>query len=400
MKNTRIGVLILLMVLIGSCATLAVATPITNLGEIDYYNTQNNFIVNDTIPGNVNLTFVYSEMNESLLIYEKVWYGDNMTTYKFTTSKTYVDWWFTPGIRYFVYQDIGTNELYSVGVNYTNIDIPENPYEERHQQIVENYTLIMNNYNLTNATLANITLQFNELNDHYIQIWQMLNITQMAYLDTSKNLTKIETEFDELEEKYNRTETMWLSAVVNASDYKLDYDDLSEDYNQLKKDKDDMSGAMPWYIIIAIIGTFLFTYIYAHRKTIFGPPFKQETTDEITIGYGKIHSAIDKHILSWFKKEPETDEGGIEEVIKEEFTDNEKQKIEKSLEDAKEGRVTPLHMLEETLDTSAKELTHDEILDIMHKKIDANNREMNTKIDMSIKEVNEKIDNIIKDKGK
>lgn len=388
----------LLMVLIGSCATLAVATPITTLGEIDYYNTQNNFIVNDTIPGNVNLTFVYSEMNESLLIHEKVWYNDNMTTYKFTTSKTYVDWWFTPGIRYFVYQDIDTNELYSVGVNYTNIDILENPYEERHQQIVENYTLIMNNYNLTNELLTNISIQFNELNDTYNQKMQLFDIISTENQNLSENLTALEIDFKKLDEDYNRTETMWLSAVVNASGYKLDYDDLSEDYTLLKKDKDDLSGVIPWYIIIAIVGTFLFTYIYIKRKTIFEHPFKQETTDEITTGYGKLHSAIDKHILSKFKKEPETDKGGIEEVTNEEFTGNEKQKIEKSLEDAREGRVTPLHMFEETPNMSAKKLTHDEILDIMHKKIDANNRVMNTKIDMSIKEVNEKIDSIIKGK--
>ncbi|HUT63334.1 MAG TPA: hypothetical protein VMZ04_05190, partial [Anaerolineae bacterium] len=344
-------------------------------------------------PGNVNLTFVYSEMDESSLIYEKIWYYDNCTTYKFTTFKTYVEWWFTPGVRYFIFQNIDTGKLYSVCVNYTDIDIPENPYEERHHQLIENYTLILNNYNLTNSTLANITLHFNELNNTYILIMHQLNMTKRDYLNASKDLTNMTIEFNDLEDEYDNRTALWHSALNSSISYETSYDDEVFDYNQLEKDHNNLSGAMPWYIIIAVIGTFLFTYIYIRRKTIFEE--SSETTDEITTSYGKIHSAIDKHILSRFKKEPKKDEGGIEEVTewkeapKEEFTPDEKQKIQKSINDAKEGKITPLKV-----EKPEKITTPDDILTIMHEKIDANTRATNIKIDTNAKEFNTKIENL------
>lgn len=384
---------------LGSFATLAVASPITDLGDVDYYNTQNNFMVNDTILGNVNLTFAYSEMAECSLIPEKIWYNNNVTTYRFTTNKTYVEWWFTPGIKYFVYQDMDTNKLYSVGVNYTDIDIPENPYQERHQQLIENYTMLLTNYNLTNTTLANITLHFNELNDTYGLIMQQFNITQKAYLNASEDLTNLTMEFNYLGDEYDNRSALWRSALNSSIKYETSYNDKVTEYNQLEKNHNDLSGALPWYVIISIFGTFLATYIYIRRKNIFDVP--TETTDEITTGYGKIHSAIDKYILSSFRKEPKTDEGKIEEltewkeVPKEEFTPDEKRKIQKSIDDAKEGRITPLNIEKPE---EKKPTPDDDVLTTMHEKIDENTRMMTKQFTDMFTNLDKKIDKVISER--
>jgi len=366
--------------ILGSFATLAVATPITDLGTIDYYNTQDNFCINEDIPGNANLTHIYSEMNESALKLDKIWYDSftDKTTYKFTTQKIFVEWWFTPSIKEFVYIDGNNNSLYRINVNYSEITIPENPYEERHQQLIENYTLILNNYNLTNSTLANITLQFNKLDDLYNLTMQQLNITLTEKQNLSENLTELRTAFTKLEEEYNKTDALWDSAVDNVTSLQTKCDGLSGDYDQLEKDHNDLSGAMPWYIIVAIIGTFLFTYIYIRRKAIFEP--QTEATDEITTGYGKLHSAIDRHILSRFRKEPKTSEGGIEEVTEwDEVSSKEEIPIQK------ERKKEPI-----------KNPAQDDILTAMHEKIDGNIMAINTKIDANARETDTKIENLFK----
>jgi len=382
MKKRTIGALTLLIILVGSCATLAVATPIANLGTIDYYNTQDNFCINEDIQGNANLTHIYSEMNGSTLKLDKIWYDSftDKTTYKFTTQKIYVEWWFTPGIREFVYIDENTNSLYRINVNYSEITIPENPYEERHQHLVENYTLILNNYNLTNSTLANITLQFNELDNLYNLTMQQLNITLTEKQNLSENLTELRTAFTKLEEEYDNRTALWNSALNSSIYYETSYNDKVTDYNQLEKDHNDLAGAMPWYILTAIFGTFLFTYIYIRRKNIFEP--QPETTDEITTGYGRLHSAIDRSILSHFRKEPKTDTGGIEEVT-----------------EWKEVPSDETPMQKETKKEPIKNPAQDDILTVVHEKIDANTRMMTKQFTTMFTNLDEKIDKVISERA-
>lgn len=371
------GVLTLLIIILSSCATLAVATPITTLGDIDYYNTQDNFCINEDIPGNANLTHIYSEMNESALKLDKIWYDSftDKTTYKFTTQKIFVEWWFTPSVKEFVYIDGNNNSLYRINVNYSEITIPENPYEERHQQLVENYTLILNNYNLTNSTLANITLQFNKLDDLYNLTMQQLNITLTEKQNLSENLTELRTAFTKLEEEYNKTDALWDSAVDNVTSLQTKCNGLSEDYDQLEKDHNDLAGAMPWYIIVAIIGTFLFTYIYIRRKAIFEP--QTGATDEITTDYGKMHLWLDDHVLSKLRKgemkEKGTDEGSIEEL--------------------------PEWKPSESTETPPSQKEKDDILTIVHEKIDENTRMMTKQFTTMFTNLNEKIDKIISERA-
>jgi len=374
MKKRTIGVFTLLMILVSSYATIAVATPITNLGTIDYYNTQDNFILNGDIQGNANLTLIYSEVNGSALKLNKIWYDSftNKTTYKFTTQKIYVEWWFTPDIKEFVYIDENSNNLYRVNVNYSQIDIPENPYEERHRQLVENYTMILNSYNLTNTTLANITLQFNELNDTYNLIMQQFNITQKNYLNVSGNLTNLTIDFNTLEDEYDNMTILWNGAVNSSAHYETSLNDKVTEYNQLEKDHNNLAGSMPWYIIITFIGTALAMFFWLRRKTMFDVP--PGATDEITTGYGKLHATIDRHILSHFRKEPDTGEGKIEELptFKEAPSDN-------------------ISMQNETKEDPIKKQPQDDFLTAIHEKIDANARTTNIRIDAKAKDTDTKI---------
>lgn len=379
MKKRTIGVFTLLIIILGSCATITVATPITTLGNINYYNTQDNFCINEKIPGNANLTLIYSEIDENGLKIDKIWYDsftDN-TTYKFTTQKISVEWWFTPNTREFVYIDTNNNNLYRIEVNYTKIDIPENPYEQRHRQLTENYTSIWTNYNLTNETLANISFQFNELDELYNLTMQQFNITLGSYQNASENLTDLKKEFDKLDEKYNTTYTLWDSAVSNVTTLDTTNQRLTGDYEKLEKDHSNLSGAIPWYIILAILGTFLITYIYTRRKAIFDK--QPETTNEIVTGYTKTHNAIDKHILSRLRPKPKTTEGKIEEI-------------------PSGQTLTP----KEELNEPPKKLVQDDAIQMIHEKIDENTRAMTTRFDKSfktvhgdMKKINERIDDII-----
>lgn len=364
------GVLTLLIIILGSCATLTVATQITNLGTIDYYNTQDNFILNGDIPGNANLTIVYSEVNESGLKLDKIWYDSftNKTTYKFTTQKIFVQWWFTPGIKEFVYIDVNTNNLYQVNVNYSEITIPENPYIKQHRELRENYTLILNNYNLTNSTLANITLQFNELDEIYNLTIQQFNMTSAENQNLSENLTNMTTAFINLDDEYNKTYALWESAVDNVTTLQTAYEGKTDDYDDLEKDHNDLAGAVPWYIILSIFGTFLAACIYMYWKK--RGEIRPEATDEISTGYGKIHSAIDKHVLSRFRGNKKTgDEGKIEELTEK----------------------------KETKDESVKNDQDD--ITILHKKIDENTRTITKQFTSMITDLNEKIDKAISERA-
>lgn len=382
------GVLTLLIIILGSCAAITTATSITTLGTIDYYNTQDNFCINEDIPGNANLTYIYSEMNESGLKLNKIWYDSftNKTTYKFTTQKIFVEWWFTPCIKEFVYIDENSNNLYRINVNYTDIEIPENPYEERHQQLKENYTLILNNYNLTNTTLANITLQFNKLDDLYNLTMQQFNMTLGEKQNLSENLTNRTTALKKINNDYNNTYALWESAVGNVTTLQTKYEGKAEDYDELEKDHNNLSGSMPWYIIMAIIGTFLFTYIYIRRKNIFEQ--QPEATDEITTGYGKKHLGIDQYVLSLFnpivsrfRGGPKTgNEGGIEEL-----TEGKEEPSKEEHPIQKERKKEPM-----------KNPTPDDALTAMHEKIDANIMAINTKIDANARETDTKIENLFK----
>ena len=365
MKIRAIGVIMLLMVLIGSCAAIVSATPPV-LDELKYYNDQDNFCVKD-LEGNINLELVYTEMNTSAIKIERIWYdsGTNKTTYRFTTQKTYVEWWFTPDVKKFVFLD-NTSNLYQINIDYSNITIPENPYEERHQQITENYTMLLNDYNLTNETLFNITIQYNTLNDLYNWTSNQLSEKGFSLTAIELSLANVTKELNDKKEEYNTTHIAWIHAIENATIWQLNYEGLSDDFNQLEDDHNNLSGAMPWYIIITVIGTFLFTYIYIRRKNIF--EVQPEQTDEITTGYGKIHARIDNFILGLFRKNKTEDTNEKIEEIKDYDAPEEK--------------------------TPSENKPQEDILTMVHEKIDANNRDINTKID----NLSETIDKMIKDR--
>ena len=369
--------------ILGSCATLAVATPAT-IGEMKYYNTQDNFLINGSIQGNVDLTLAYSEVNASGIIIEKMWYDSttNKTTYKFTTQKTQVDWWFTPCIKKFIFVDGNTNNLYQLNVNYDNITIPENPYTKQQRELEENYTMILNDYNLTNSSLANITLLYNELNALYNLTEQQFNATKTNQSITAEELKNKTAAYITLNDDYNATYALWEVAVDNVSTYQIALDGLHGDYNKVEKDRDDLAGSIPWYVFITFLGTLLFTYFYLRRKTIFEQ--QPQVTDEITTNYGRIHAAIDKYILSRLRYQSE------EKTI-------EKNPEEKgSIEEVPEWK--PVTNEEKTVDSEKKEVhdqSQDDILTMVHEKIDANNRAMTKQVTELITGLDEKIDKLV-----
>lgn len=374
-----IGVITLLIIILGWCAS-ANATNIVDLGTVQYSNTQEKVLdieINSTQL--VDLNYISSDVNKSALYVDNRWFSplDNKTTYIFATKQIKVEWWFINDTKSFIYQDNSTMQLYRVNINYSKITIPENPYTKQHRELKENYTLILNNYNLTNETLANITLQFNELDELYNLTIRQFNMTLTENQNLSGNLTNMTIAFNELDIKYNQTDALWKSAIDNVTYYQTKYDGKVTDYNQLEKDHNNLAGAVPWYIILSIMGTLLVIYIYTYWKK--GGEMQPEATDEITTSYGKLHSAIDKHILSRFRGEQKTgNEGGIEEI-----------------EEWKE--VNPGKNPQK--DAKKQTAQDDDILTIVHKKIDENTRMMTKQFTDGLANLDKKIDKIISERA-
>jgi len=283
------------------------------IGTLQYYNLQTNLLANDTIGGNVTLTFVYSEMNESDLVYEKLWYNNqtNLTACKFTTQKVYVDWWFVPEIKYFVYQDTNTNKLYAVGVNYTDVDLPESPVE------------ILNE---TNNTLNAIRLELDNLTIAYNSTLNKLNATENSLNETTENYTLLIAELAEVshnltlkQDEFNETYDLWLSANTNMSLYKTHFDNVVRSAlpyvpsgsiestarsaeSVIQKNAADaqsykeLSGSIPMYIIVTILATVSIIFVIFWRKKLFGYPMPTSIEAERDTGYNKEARNIDRFV--------------------------------------------------------------------------------------------------------
>jgi len=357
---------------IGSCCSVVNANEdIVDLGTIQYSNTSEKILIVE-IESNISidLNYITSDLDNKSLYIDSTWFSplENKTTYVFATVQVDADWWFTNDTKMFLYQDNTTKQLYKININYSDIEIPSNPVIElqnRYDLLNISYCVIYDIYN-------NTIIIYNTTRDELQELELLYNYSKQDFDNNSALVKALKDELITKGIEFNETEVLWIDATTNVSTLELHIEQQKNDYDELKKKHDNLGGALPWYIIITIIGSYLVTYTYIKRKTVFNP--QQDPTDEITTGYGKIHSAIDKHVLSRLRRKPiTTDKGGIEEITE--------QKEELPVEKEK---IAPV-------ETDDKE----KILAVVHEKIDANNRAINTKIDTSFKDMNEKIDNLI-----
>ena len=149
-----------------------------------------------SIPGNASLVFVNSTMDNhenDVVILWRIYTPSNMTIYSLGSKAIQYDSNFVNNTKTYLFRDNSTNKFYKVFIDYSSIQVPRDP-EDILQEIIA----------LKNATINNLTIQVNALNESvanltvssnmYKDAWQMQkdenvplrqNISNMAILINS-----------------------------------------------------------------------------------------------------------------------------------------------------------------------------------------------------------------------
>jgi hypothetical protein len=174
----------------------------------------------------------------------------------------------------------------------TIVDVPSSNLAEQYQNLTQNYTLLENEYN-------NLTDEINDLEEQYASLNNSLHETEeelqttaslleekkISLQNTSENYSVLQKNYTALLTTYNETQkelNNTLNTLMNKSRnlsilerFKNDIDSTSTRsfmydgesykskyaYEQQIQQKNDELGMIPSYIIMAIILTFLVTYM-------------------------------------------------------------------------------------------------------------------------------------------
>lgn len=282
-----------------------VSATIENLGTIQYRDFK-------TIEksGEYNLTLVYGEVNSSAikvdLIYDNVF---DSTYLRFVSNEITPDYWFDNNRpQQYIFQDENTLELFSVYINYSSLDMPENPVimlDEITKQL-ENKTIEYNNtLNQLDAMTNNFTgldLDYDNLTQNYTALIVKLNNTEHDIktlnhnlnqsLDNSKNLSVNLTKYRNYYTGINSyNNDFWYENSKYPTLAKL-----NNDYNELA----GQYGTTTLVLVILIIFAVLITWFFSRREKGF---MKMNDTElDTELGYSKDSKKIDKTIIGFLKK--------------------------------------------------------------------------------------------------
>lgn len=255
-----------------SCCASVNAENVVDLGTMNYDDGYEfTLYVNINSTQAVNLHFITSEMNESDLgvINNGFYPTENKTLYRFVAKKITPEFWFTPGIKEYYFVDDTTKQVYRLSVNYSSANIPENPYKLLYDDM-EGY------YNETSQELNNISIQLTNITGRYNQTMTELNtkLIELANLHESFNTSQGEwqrrhgeiqnltSDMAQLQSEYNQTYDLFISVSRNTSTYRTNYQDEVYKTESLQGDV----GTLQWCIILAIISTAFFVFIYFKIK--------------------------------------------------------------------------------------------------------------------------------------
>ena len=270
MKKTILMVIAIIGIL-GCCTTIN-AENIIDLGMLNYddgYEFTLYVNINSTQP--VDLQFITSEMNESYVeVINNGFYSiENKTLYHFIAKKIMPDFWFIPEIKEYYYIDNTTKQLYRLSVNYSNADVPENPYklmyinseENCNRSSLELYNIslklenISNQYNQTKKDLDEKIIKLTNLQDSY-------DSNENKWKENQLEIQNMSSELSKLQEEYDKTYTLFISVSRNASTYRMNWNDVAHENEELK----GTIGALYFYIILAIILTVLIIWLFFRMK--------------------------------------------------------------------------------------------------------------------------------------
>ena len=133
------------------------ASLITPLGTVDY----NDYLQVDIVfPAEVNLTYVYSSIDEDVLVMDKLSYipATNTTRYLFTSELYFPEYLEQINQEPFIFQDTTSKDLYVVIINMSGIEIPDDPWEI-------DYLNLSEEYNITCQELEEALFNLTEISD-------------------------------------------------------------------------------------------------------------------------------------------------------------------------------------------------------------------------------------------
>jgi len=364
-KNFYAAIITLMIVaptlIISSHTIDATIQPPIDLTTLDYLDYEYILIPNNNW---VNLTYINSEYTPASLTMEKIEYydnypSDNETKYKFTSNTIDPDHTFIAEIKTYTFQDSNTGQLYTVNIDFSNVDVPLSPLQIQYTDLMTNfsdlqtnYTLFLNDYNnLTNLiinindTLSNynnsgdidledktimitndydtltieidtITNQLDTLTDQHNQLTnQYENLTieytnmsdcyvfmNTTYLNMTTRLNQTLQDLNETKTNltYMEAFTRQLRSQVEMAYLKSEQTYIRTPYSYQNEisDKDKTIAQFPTIVIMAIVITFLLCFLFAFIKW---KNIKPKDVDLPGMGYSATAQKYDNKIISVLK---------------------------------------------------------------------------------------------------
>lgn len=317
MKKKYVLIAITIIGTIGWCSTVSANESMIDLGTIQYSNTQEKVLV-VTINSTelIDLRYISSDIDSESLYIDNCWFAtlDNETTYIFATRQIEVEWWFINNTKCFIYQDNNTKQLYKIEVDYFYIDIPVNPIIEWIDKYNESSNSLDELQILFEATLD----ELNETRAILEEKWNTYNQSKEIFDNNSLLVVTLNDDLDALQTRYDDLEVLWISAFSNLSAYTTYNENLEESYGILQKEHNDLSGAYPLHVTLAVIITAIIIIFITWFKR--RGKYEEESSGikkEISTGYSQKASMIDKFTAGLGKLVKPKKKLDIEDIHKE-----------------------------------------------------------------------------------
>lgn len=363
MKGKKTILLVILIIFILGCAYTTSAEniyldnreneDIINLGTIIYDNdiekTLTVKLYNCSEKQNLSLLFS-EDINSSAVEIINIWYSpsENMTNLVFKTNPIEVDWFFEKETKY-VYFINQTNRLFKIGIDYSDLEIPDDPVSVLNDENNDLKNLLQLKMEKLNQTMDSLDYK----NETIVNLQNSLETKNSELIELQESFTDLKNELLSLREKYNETRNDWINSSANASNYKQQYfslrtttygpDNTADGEGGIEGDlrnQQDFSGRLLWTMPFLAIAIFLITVLYFKKDVWFGEKKRTLREAERDTGYSEKHLAIDKFFSSIGKKE-NNNPGPVKKP-------SEKQPVEqKNVEDLVDNKISEVDEFKE-----------------------------------------------------
>lgn len=333
MKKGILAMTIIAVGIIGCCNTI---NAMEYLGTIDYKDyIQTDIIADDE----VNLTYLFSSLDESYLTVDKILYipSINKTKYIFTSNVIEPEWWMNFSEVSFFYQDENSLEIYEIKVDYTDVEIPFNPWEVELENLTGyfdnltvDYSNLSNNIADLNTTYNTIKGEYKETLEELLEKRSELSDMSVEYAEITVQIDNVTSQLENMTVQYNNTYNLLIEQGTNASLFKMFYEYMNSGYrtgfsftdpetrieqhfipraetNNIITDMQNEINMGPYLMFLAIIITGIICFIV---KMMFKKEIKTPLQIEQESGYKPESNTFDNFVSRFRlrKKEPVNEE--------------------------------------------------------------------------------------------